>query len=163
MTKRAIYISVLIVSIGLTISMSMAQTQKEAQVSKSLSSSTTIIPALTASDERPKFFYDSKGKADPMAVPWFHKELVKSPGPGEKPVDVQMSIEESLKGKLTGIVYSETNPASSCALIGDQIVNVGDTVIISQLSKSAKVFKINKQDIILIFEGKMYPVKFAGN
>jgi type II secretory pathway component PulC len=163
MIKRVKYIGVLIGSFGLIISMGMAQTQKEAQVSNSLSESTTLIPALTASNEQPKFFYDSKGKPDPMAIPWYHKELVRSTGPGEKPVEVQLSIQESLKGKLTGIVYSETNPASSCALIGEQIVNVGDAVIISQLSKSAKVFKINKQDIIIIYEGKTYPVKFAGN
>ena len=72
-------------------------------------------------------------------------------------------MEEHLKGQVSGIVFCETNPAGSLALIGDKIVKIGDLIKIAQLPKSAKILKINKQDVVMSYEGKSYPVKISGS
>src|SRR5208283_2340050 len=155
-------IGLIIVGLVLFVIPGMAQTQKNSKAKNTGSQSTTNVSATEGSDERPQFYYDSKGKPDPMDVPWFHKEFIGTPTPSPKnepPKEVKINVEERLNGQLTGIVYSETKPEESLALIGIQIVKIGDNVKIEQLPKLAKVSKINKQDVILVYEGKTYPVK----
>lgn len=144
----------------------VAQTQKDTKSIDSVSKSTTNSMAMDTSDERTKFFYDSKGRPDPMDIPWHHKDFMEPASRThntDTTIVVRINVEERLRGQVNGIVYSETKPDDSLALIGTQIVKLGDIVTIDQLPKSAKVSKINKQDIILLYEGKTYPVKISGS
>jgi type II secretory pathway component PulC len=167
MIKRILSISFLmIVSLVWFVIPCMAQTQKDSKSKNAVSQATTDVSTTVGSDERPEFFYDSKGKPDPMDVPWFHKEFIGNANAGPKndaPKKVEINVEERLTGQVTGIVYSEIKPEDSLALIGIQIVKIGDNVKIEQLPKMAKVSKINKQEVILVYEGKTYPVKISGS
>ncbi len=166
MIKRILSIGLMTGGLVLIVIPGMAQTQKDIKAKNTSSQSTTNVPVADGSDERPQFYYDSKGKPDPMDIPWFHKEFIEAPTSSPKneaPKEVKINVEERLNGQLTGIVYSETKPEESLALIGIQIVKIGDDVKIEQLPKTAKVSKINKQDIILVYEGKTYPVRISGS
>lgn len=96
-----------------------------------------------------KFFYDSKGKQDPMYMPW--KYISESAGPSTRTNgEIDVLLPESIDKQLSGIVWSAREPL---ALIGDKIVREGDEIA------HAKILKINKGEVIFLYSGKKFPVK----
>jgi hypothetical protein len=103
-----------------------------------------------------KFFYDSKGKTDPMYMPWKYidESAVTSAG-GEtgKSVEIEVSsLPESIDKQLTGVVWCTKEPL---ALIGDKIVREGDEIA------HVKILKINKGEVVFLYAGKKFPVKVS--
>ncbi|MFB3897836.1 MAG: hypothetical protein ACE14V_16215, partial [bacterium] len=84
-----------------------------------------------------KYFYDSKGKQDPMLMPWkYINESGGAAGTGDKGVaEGGLTLPDEIDKQLSGIVWSEHDPL---ALIGDRIVREGDEIA------HAKILKINK-------------------
>jgi len=103
-----------------------------------------------------KFFYDSKGKADPMYMPWkYIDESGVGPAGTEagKGIEAEVSsLPESIDKQLTGVVWCSKEPR---ALIGDKIVREGDEIA------HVKVLKINKGEVIFLYAGKKFPVKVS--
>ena len=101
-----------------------------------------------------KFFYDSKGKADPMLMPWKYIDESAAPtgtGAGKGDQDIS-SLPESIDKQLSGVVWCPKEPL---ALIGDKIVREGDEIA------HVKVLKINKGEVIFLYAGKKFPVKVS--
>ncbi|MDI6783855.1 MAG: hypothetical protein QME64_07155 [bacterium] len=103
-----------------------------------------------------KFFYDSKGKADPMYMPW---KYIDESGVGPagtvtgKGTEAELSsLPESIDKQLAGVVWCAKEPL---ALIGDKIVREGDEIA------HVKVLKINKGEVIFLYAGKKFPVKVS--
>ena len=99
-----------------------------------------------------KFFYDSKGKSDPMFMPWrFINESSGSTETGRDITEQEISsLPDGIDKQLTGVVWSMYKPT---ALIGDKIVREGDEIA------HVKVLKINKGEVIFLYAGKKFPVK----
>lgn len=101
-----------------------------------------------------KYFYDSKGKQDPMLMPW---KYMKESGEGAAS-DIKdsngdgVTLPENIDKQLSGVVWSAHDPV---ALIGDRIVREGDEIA------HAKVLKINKGEVIFLYSGKKFPVKVS--
>lgn len=98
-----------------------------------------------------KYYYDSKGKPDPMYIPWRVQGEVtgkQSGAPGATGVDIVLP--ETVGAQVCGVVWSPKDPV---ALVGDKIVHEGDEIT------SAKVVKINKGEVIFLYGGKTFPVK----
>jgi len=157
MKKLIIYLALINILSILMISHIFAQatdTEKKESIAKPAENPESTTP------EQPKFFYDSKGKPDPMDLPWLRKGGGEPGAPGPRQTQpVVINVQEKLKNKLSGVVYCETNPVGSMALIGHDIVKVGDSVKIADLPKTAKITKINRKDIMLSYDGKSYPLK----
>jgi hypothetical protein len=100
-----------------------------------------------------KFFYDSKGKQDPMLMPWKYVNESAGSGNAGKGIDgIETTLPEDIDKQLSGIVWSTHEPL---ALIGDRIVREGDEIA------HAKVLKINKGEVIFLYSGKKFPVKVS--
>jgi hypothetical protein len=99
-----------------------------------------------------KFFYDSKGKQDPLLMPW---KYINESGGGtgvKVGVDGVVTLPEDIDKQLMGVVWSAHDPV---ALIGDRIVREGDEIA------HVKVLKINKGEVIFLYSGKKFPVKVS--
>ncbi|MCX7919233.1 MAG: hypothetical protein N3A72_06430 [bacterium] len=107
-----------------------------------------------------KHIYDSKGKDDPMLMPWKFIEESGTPSSsgvkgGVKGTDLEpATLPEEIERQVTGIVWCPKEPL---ALIGDKIVREGDEVA------HAKILKINKGEVIFLYAGKKFPVKVKVN
>jgi hypothetical protein len=98
-----------------------------------------------------KFFYDSKGKQDPMLMPW--KYTNESGSTDDKgPVGPDTTLPNDIDKQLSGVVWSDREPL---ALIGDRIIREGDEIA------HVKVLKINKGEVIFLYSGKKFPVKVS--
>jgi hypothetical protein len=98
-----------------------------------------------------KFFYDSKGKQDPMLMPW--KYTNESGSTDDKgPAGPDTTLPNDIDKQLSGVVWSDREPL---ALIGDRIVREGDEIA------HVKVLKINKGEVIFLYSGKKFPVKVS--
>jgi hypothetical protein len=101
-----------------------------------------------------KFFYDSKGKQDPMLMPWKYINESASTGNAEDKgaMGGEVTLPEDIDKQLMGVVWSAHDPL---ALIGDRIVREGDEIA------HVKVLKINKGEVIFLYSGKKFPVKVS--
>lgn len=100
-----------------------------------------------------KYYYDSKGKADPMNMPWLYESKSSVPAGTKEIPELVTSLPDSIQKQVTGVVWSEREPL---ALVGDKIVHEGDEIA------HAKVVKINQGEVIFLYSGKMFPVKISG-
>lgn len=101
-----------------------------------------------------KFIYDSKGKSDPMLMPWkfIDESATSSSGESGKVMVEPEVLPEGIDKQLTGVVWCAKEPL---ALIGDKIVREGDEIA------HVKILKINKGEVIFLYAGKKFPVKVS--
>jgi hypothetical protein len=118
---------------------------------------TTGTPAAPA--EVKKFFYDSKGKPDPMENPFLIKEAPKAE-PGVKiEAPVQINPAQVIREQLSGIIFAEDAPADSIAIVNGKFVKTGNVIKIPALPKSIKISKIKREEISVLYESKIYNVR----
>ena len=106
--------------------------------------------SFAAEDSQKKFQYDSKGKRDPF-VPIDAREVETET---IQPVDAGLTPKEKLENKgivVSSIVWDANNPA---ILIGDSILEVGQTVkgvIIRAIEKDYVVFEVDGELVEIPF------------
>jgi hypothetical protein len=154
---------ILTVSLGASLAYAIeASTPAPAAAAVSTSSTTIIMPESVKIDMESKFFYDSKGKSDPMDLPWEGKEaLTAAPGTGEKPAEVEIDPLTIIKPEVKGVVYCKEKPSTSMVIIGESILKAGQTATLKGLPKAVKVIKIEPNVVTVSYISKTYKIKIV--
>jgi len=125
-----------------------------------------LNPAVPDEADFPTYQYDSKGKSDPMEVPWRSgAPLVSKTSPGAngkvdvKPADLEINVREVVKSQLTGIVYNESVPSTSSVILNGKLVKAGNTIQLKGLPESLKLTRITKNEILVTYQKKSYSIK----
>lgn len=161
--KRKLFIPVISIA-AVSLGASLAFGLEASNLTTNKTTETTItLPEPVKLDMEPKFFYESKGKTDPMDLPWAGKSN-KGDGQavsGEQAPEVEVDPMTVIKPEVKGVVYCQEKPASSLVILGENILKVGQTATIKGLPKTVKVVSIQPNMVTVSYLTKNYKIKIV--
>jgi hypothetical protein len=140
--------------------------------SKSISLNDPILfSAVTVTeDTTPVFYYDTKGRPDPMDLPWLmktdipiieiHKPVIKK----VLPKKIIVNPQDILQQNLQGIIYADYSPAAgSLVILNGQYGKTGQVLNIPGLPNPVKIELIRKSEVVIQYQKKRYTIKLANS
>jgi hypothetical protein len=155
-------LGILTVSMGVSLVNAFEVSTSVPAAAVSTASTGIVLPESVKIDMEPKFFYDSKGKSDPMDLPWEGQEaLAAASGTGEKPVEAEVDPLTIIKPEVKGVVFCKEKPSTSMVIIGESILKTGQTATVKGLPKAVKVIKIEPNSVTVSYISKIYKIKIV--